>query len=63
MKEKPKRISNARISHAFKLLDAERKVIEALAKVKPDQRLRVLRAAAILQGVELVLNEFPGSGS
>ena len=46
-------ISNDDLRKARKEVEAERKILAALYRVKPAKRLPVLRAAAILTGVEI----------
>jgi hypothetical protein len=47
------KITNEQLARARKMVEAERKILAALYRVKPEKREAVLRAAAILQGVEL----------
>lgn len=44
-------ITDADLAKARKLLAAERKILVALRGAKPEHRLRILKAVAILHGI------------
>lgn len=46
-------ISNEDLQRARKMVEAERKILAALYRLKPAKRLPVLRAVAILHDFEL----------
>ena len=47
-------ISNADLAKALKMVAAERKVLGALRRVRPERRLGVLEAVEILKGLATV---------